>query len=331
MIFDTAIITPAYALIGAGVFCTTGIALFLFLKFKPNSFLVPKHRNIYFAGIILALVVSVASFWQLSSSRMLIGFLLATIVIILIGRIDEKKNSSPGNQLGFQALIASIVIYFGWSIPHITNIFYGGVLILGPIGALLAFVWILACMNAVNFLDGTDGLAPAVIAIACLALAGISLLPATQDSTTFILAIIGFSAIMAFFLFNAPPARIYLGTTGSWFLGLFIALVAMIGGGKIVTTLIVLALPILDVLFVVVYRIISKKPIWRGDTISHIHHRLTRAGVGKWNIVLFVSAFTSILAIISVIATTQIKILAFCIVAVMFFITSARMMKHRTL
>ncbi|MCE9643461.1 MAG: undecaprenyl/decaprenyl-phosphate alpha-N-acetylglucosaminyl 1-phosphate transferase [Candidatus Andersenbacteria bacterium] len=332
MIFDTTIVTPGHAVLGGVLFCITNLALFLFIRSRIKSFSVYGMRGTYYAGWVLATVVSVAAVFQLTSFRMAIGLLIAAACIIAFGTIDEKKNLPAWEQLAMQAFIVCIVMYFGWRIPYVTNIFHGGIVFLGVVlGSVFTFLWVLACMNAVNFLDGTDGLAPAVTAIACIALAGISLLPATQDAQTFVLAIIGFAGIAGFFVWNAPPARVYLGTTGSWFIGLYVALVAMIGGGKISTTLIVLAIPMLDALFVVAYRTYMRKFPWTGDTVSHLHHRLSRAGLGKWSIVFYCSAGTVILGYIGVVASTNTKIIAFGIIALLFFIASARMMKRVSL
>lgn len=337
MTFDTAIITPGHALLGAILFCITNLLLFLFLRHTPKKFFVPGSDNTYYAGWILVLVISIAACFELAYSSMAFGLAAASICVIFFGRIDENKNLSAWAQLFLQAVIALIVVYAGWSIPYITNIFHTGIFFLNDHliwgvapGALVAFVWIIACMNAVNFLDGTDGLASGVTGIACIALAGISLLSATQDVRTFELAIIGFSSIAGFFIWNAPPARIYLGTTGSWFLGLYIALLAIIGGGKISTTLIVLALPILDALFVLCYRAFSGIAPWKRDTVSHLHHRLAHAGLSKWNIVFVVSVCTFALGSVGVFASTEIKIVVFIVVALLFFTLSSRMMKGRT-
>lgn len=338
MTFDTAIVTPWHAMLGAILFCVTNLLLFLFLRHVPKKFFVPRSNNTYYAGWILAFVIPVAALFQLAFSSMALGLAVAAMCVIVFGRIDEKKNLSAPTQLVLQAVIALVVAYAGWSIPYVTNIFHSGIFFLNnhviwgvAPGALLAFVWIIACMNAVNFLDGTDGLAACVTGIACIALAGISLLSATQDVRTFELAIIGFSSIAGFFIWNAPPARVYLGTTGSWFLGLYIALLAIIGGGKISTTLIVLALPILDALFVVCYRMLRGIAPWRSDTVSHLHHRLSRAGLSKWGIVFVVSLCTFALGGVGVFASTEVKIIVFFVVALLFFTASARMMKGKVL
>ena len=133
---------------------------------------------------------------------------------------------------------------------------------------------------------------------------------------------------LAFFLWNAPPARVYLGTSGSWFLGLFIGMTAMLGGGKIATAFIVLAIPVLDGLFVVLYRLATKKNPTKGDTTSHIHHRLQTAGVSPWGILIILGGITALLGVVAVIAPTQIKIIVLVLFACVFFASRAITMKR---
>ncbi len=298
------------------------------IKKRPVSWRVHSTgKPIYFAGWLLALVVMVPSCIALGNIRLAIGLVGATLMIVAIGRLDEDKSISVSRQLFWQSTIALWAVYFGWAIPHISNPFGTGVIVIG-MGGVAAFVWLLICMNAMNFLDGTDGLATLVGIIAFIALAGISLLPATQDPTTLVLSLIAIGALLAFFLWNAPKARVYLGTSGSWFLGLFLGMTAIIGGGKIATALIVLALPVLDALFVVLYRMRIRKNPTKGDTTSHIHHRLLSAKVSPWGILLIIGAVTAALGAVAVAAPTNAKIIVLVVFACVFFFSRALTMRR---
>lgn len=327
MIIDPSLVTAWHALLVLAVMGATATAIALLLIYRPQSFeIVP---GVYAAGGILAMIAGGAAAWFLRSSLLGLGVAFVTLLILIVGRIDERKRLSWKWQLLAQCGIALVAVLTGFTIPYVTHPLHDGVIMLGQAGAIIAFVWIIACMNAMNFFDGTDGVAPSVGAIACLALAAISLLPATQDARTFTLALIGFSVCAAFFFWNAPPAKVYLGTTGSWFVGAYIALVAMLGGGKIATALIVLALPILDACFVILHRIYSKQVPWRGDTVRHIHNRLFSYGLSPWAMVILIAIITAVLACVSVIASTISKLIVFCVLAVVFFSLSSRMMKGR--
>lgn len=211
------------------------------------------------------------------------GLVAAGVIIAAVGTLDERHRLSPGQQLVGQLLAASMLVAAGWTIPYVTNPLGPGVLMLGSWGGLLAMVWLIGLMNAVNWLDGVDGLAGGVGLIVFLALAAVSLLPAFADGLAFRLSIIGAGVTLAFLLGNWPPARIYLGTTGAWWLGLFLGVVAMAGRGKITATALVLAWPLIDAAAVVMGRLRSGVPIWQGDK-QHFHHRLLAAGLSPGRI-----------------------------------------------
>ena len=173
-------------------------------------------------------------------------------------------------------------------------------------------------MNAVNWIDGVDGLAASIVLIACLALIAISLLPATQDMETLGLSLIAAAALLAFLIWNISPAKAYLGTIGSWFIGLYIALAAIHGGGKIVTTALVLALPTLDAIFVVATRLIHKQKPWQGDTQNHLHHRLLSIGIPPSHITAAAVVVTITLAAAAVLLPTSGKIVALAAVTIGF-------------
>ncbi len=328
MMFDLSIVSPWHLALLLGVFIAMYVLLQALVKMRPVSWRVHSTgKPIYFAGWLLALFIMIPSAVMLHSMSLALGLIGATLMIILIGRLDEDRSISVPRQLFWQALIAGWAVYFGWTIPYISNPVGSGIIVVS-MGGIAAFFWLLLCMNAMNFLDGTDGLAALVGIIAFIALAGISLLPATQDPITLILSLIAVGALLAFFLWNAPSARVYLGTSGSWFLGLFLGMTAIIGGGKIATALIVLALPVLDALFVVLYRIFVKKNPTKGDRTSHIHHRLLSANVSPWGILLLVGGMTLVLGTVGVIAPTHSKLIVLLTFGIIFFLGRALTMKR---
>ncbi|HLD09282.1 MAG TPA: hypothetical protein VJB68_04490, partial [Methylophilaceae bacterium] len=208
------------------MFIVTHVVLHMLVTKKPISWRVhATGKPIYYAGWILALLIAAPSMFVLGSVNLAVGLVGAVAIIIIIGRLDEERHLSAGRQLFWQMAIAAWAVWWGWSILHLTNPFAEGVIILpAMVGSIAAFIWFIIVMNSMNFLDGTDGLASLIALIACVAMVGVSLLPATQDSTTLILALITAGSLGAFFLWNAPPARIYLGASGSWFIGLMLGM-----------------------------------------------------------------------------------------------------------
>lgn len=329
MIFDLTIIQPWHLGVMLMMFIVTYTVLHALIARKPVSWRVyATGKPMYYAGWILALLITIPSILILGSTNLAIGFIGAVAMIIVIGRLDEESRLSAHRQLFWQMVIAAWAVWWGWNIVHVTNLFAAGVIVLPAIlGSIAAFVWFIVVMNAMNFLDGTDGLATLIALITCIAMVGVSLLPATQDTTTLLLALITAGALGAFFVWNAPPARIYLGTSGSWFLGLMLGMIAIVGGGKIATALIVLALPLIDALFVVIHRIISGRAPWRGDAKRHLHHRLADAGASRWGILALTGILTAFLGYIGVVASTYIKIIVLAGALVVFFVTRFRTMR----
>lgn len=342
--FDLTPLTEYHFIIFLAVFLFLYLAVWAIVYiFRPESHRVPetnvpnaKHL-VYYVGAYVVAVISVASAVVLIDElSLLMGLITGAILILLIGSTDEKHGLSPMRQLVWQVLIAATVVYFGFAIPHVSNPFSGGIIDLSlwsvgdwifP-GSILAILWLIFVMNAFNWLDGLDGLAGSVSFMVFLTLAAISLLPQTQDSNTLSLALIGAAAMLAFLIWNFAPARAYLGTTGSWFIGLYLGVVAIIGGGKMATALLVLAIPALDAIFVIVQRLLDGKAPWRGDKTRHLHYRLLDYGLSPRTISLLAGAVTAALGATAVFMQTTQKIGLLFLVAVGMFILSTALYRR---
>lgn len=300
---DWSLIKPLPLVLLLGSFTITWIGLARVQK---------KSGAVSHGGWFLIIVTLVASLFVVPQWRLLIGLLGSGLLIGIIGWWDEVHRLAASKQLLGQLLIALIAVSGGWMIPHITSPFGYGLLVLGPwLGSLIGIMWILLVMNAINWLDGVDGLAGSVSLVVFGTLAGISLLPATRDSLTFALALIGLGMTAGFLLWNWYPARVYLGTVGSWWMGFYISLVAMVGGGKIATTILVLAWPVIDLLLVIAQRLISGRRPWQGDHERHLHYRLQAWGLTPPQICGVAASISVLLGIAAVRLQTYQKIWAF--------------------
>lgn len=300
----------------------------------PNRAALAARPGVRYAGGVLAAAVAAATSlavpWPLAA-----GLACAVVLLIIIGRWDEKTPLSPLTQLAGQGIIAAVVVGAGWSIAYISHPWSEGVINLtwiqaGPFtlpAAAITIVWLVLLMNAMNWLDGTDGLAPGVAAAGFAMLAAVSLLPQIQSSTMLALAAIGTAAALAFTIGNWPPARIFLGTSGSWFLGLYLGLVGLTGGGKIVTTAVILAWPVLDVAAVILQRLQHSQPPWRGDRQTHVHYRLLAAGTPPSRIALLAIGVTLVAGIAALALSTVAKIVVLLVAASL--ICLASLQRHR--
>ncbi len=316
---DFTLLTTARLLLFALSFVAVFGLFSLLLTFYPRLLRAHHSKPVYFGGVLLIGAMTVLAYFTIEDPTARIGLLAAAFLILLVGIVDEQQRLSARTQFIWQLVIAVVAGSWGWSISEISNPWHEGVISLawGHLGlfvlpgGLLAVLWLVFLMNAINWLDGVDGLAGGVGVMTFLALAAVSLLPSIQDAHSLQLALIGAGAALGFLLWNFSPAKIYLGTSGSWFLGLFIGMVAMLGGGKIVTTLLVLALPVIDVALVLLSRLWAGKSLWQGEQARHLHYRLLAARLSPRLITVGAMLVTAALGVAAITLQTQQKMAAF--------------------
>lgn len=280
------------------------------------------------AGIFVGFALSVLIFSD--HSKGILGILLGSLILVIVGSIDDKYELSALHKLLWQFVAAGILIVFGVGIENITSPF-GGILDLSSISIpfylfgyhhinlfadLFTLLWVVGIINVMNFLDGVDGLAGSVSFVGCLIIFSLSLLPHISQPEIALLAICLAGSLLAFLNSNFPPARIFMGDGGSMLLGYILASLAILSSGKIATTALVLGVPILDLLMVVFYRtFILKTPFWKADR-SHIHHRLLDIGIPAHIVVLIIAGICAVFGWTALFLGTWEKVLAFGILGI---------------
>ena len=235
-------------------------------------------------GLALFLGIFVPSLAFLHLGRETRGLLLGAAVAVTVGAIDDFRGLRWFEKLGGQLVAAAIPTGFGIWVDRFTFPFVGIHSLPGWVGVPLTIAWIVAIMNMVNFLDGLDGLAAGVTAIAGLTFAVIALSLEKPDAA--ILSAIVFGACVGFLRHNFYPARIFMGDSGALLLGFVLAAVSVQGLLKTAATvalffpLLVLAVPIVDTTFVVLRRIKHGERVFEGDQ-AHLHHRFLRRGFSQ--------------------------------------------------
>ena len=256
--------------------------------------------------------------WRIDKN--LFGVSSGILVLLIVGIWDDIKGIKAGYKLIFHFLAALIVVYFGVNIWWIRNPFSNLDVLLGNWTYLVVPVWIVLLINVTNWLDGADGLATGVGFIASVVLFFLSVSPTVNQSSTGLLAIVLSGALLGFLVHNFNPAKIFLGDSGSMFIGFMLAIFAIISGGKLATAALVMGLPILDALWVIARRIISGESPWKADRL-HLHHRFLDAGFTQRQTVFSLYGISAIFGIIALSAKTQQKMfLAFWLIVVMFAI-----------
>ncbi|MFA7653505.1 MAG: MraY family glycosyltransferase [Candidatus Magasanikbacteria bacterium] len=215
------------------------------------------------------------------------------LVLIIIGALDDKYKLSYKWRLPISALVVLLVIIGGVGIDKVTNPF-GGVWYLdfvriGPIAIIadtIVFLWILGMMYTTKILDGLDGLTSGISGIAALMIFFIANGERWHQSDVALVGLVLAGAILGFLLFNFYPAKIFLGEGGSLWLGFMLGVLSVISGGKFATALLVMAVPILDLAWVIFTRARHGTPISKGDR-QHLHFRLVDSGFSQRWAVLF--------------------------------------------
>jgi UDP-GlcNAc:undecaprenyl-phosphate GlcNAc-1-phosphate transferase len=220
-----------------------------------------------------------------------------------VGLWDDFCELSWKIQLFFQIFCASLVFFFGVRIYYLTNPFLGEIIKLDKgVGIFLAFflalIWIVLLMNALNWLDGLDGLSGGITLIGVLTIFFLSLKEEVNQPPVAIITMILAGSILAFLIFNFNPAKIMAGTAGSMFMGFSLAVLAIFSGTKIATTLLILAIPVLDFLWVVWERKRSGKSIFLPDN-NHLHYKLLSLGWSQRKINISLYLITAVIAAIS--------------------------------
>jgi UDP-GlcNAc:undecaprenyl-phosphate/decaprenyl-phosphate GlcNAc-1-phosphate transferase len=258
---------------------------------------VPVGGGLAFAvtAIIFQIVLS---FYFIDYTTRLFGLIISGTLIMILGLLDDKKKFTAKYKLLFQILIVVFIYFTGFKIEILTNPF-GDPINLGLLSFPITMIWFLLIINAFNLIDGMDGLATGISIIAALVLFAVALKHSNILVAALSLILIG--SCSAFLRFNFYPARIFMGDTGSMFLGLNLAAVSVIGIGDfkgitamtLIIPIIVLIIPIADTLLTILRRIKGRKHIFQADK-EHLHHKMMNLGFSQKNIAL-ISYFITLL------------------------------------
>lgn len=250
-----------------------------------------------------AFVVTVLATWPLVEGRTkeeavkLAGVLAGSTIVTLMGAWDDKRELGAIPQLIVQLLAASIAVASGIVIDRVNNPFgttlHDSLIYFPPpLAMALTVVWIVGVINTINFIDGIDGLAAGVTGVAAIVLASHSLQLGQYTIAVLPLALAGAAA--GFLPHNFYPSKITMGTSGSVVLGYVIGTLSIIGGTKAATTLLVLAVPIIDAGWIIVSRVVSGSSPFVGDR-RHLHYRLLDLGLSQRQIVLIIYLLCAVL------------------------------------
>lgn len=258
-------------------------------------------------AIFIGFLISVLIFLKLGDRPELAGILLGAVIIVVLGVLDDIMALPALPKFLVQIVAAVIVVLYGCRIDH----FLGWTL---PdwLSYPVSVIWIVAITNAINFIDGLDGLAAGVSAISAGTMLVVALLlvpePTAMVSAILLAALVG--ACVGFIPYNFNPATIFMGDTGSTFLGFMLASISIFGLFKTYAVIsfavpfLVLGLPIFDICFAVIRRLAHGQSPMHADR-GHVHHRLIDMGFSQKQAVAISYLLSAILGLSAVVLTDR--------------------------
>lgn len=274
-----------------------------------------------FLGFIIAVLLFVDIDLQLQ------GILLGCVIIVATGAVDDLVSLHPVVKLVLQILSAVVAVLHGVRIEVLMNpFFWTGTeyLFLGAVSIPVTILWIVLITNAVNLIDGLDGLAVGISSISSVTMLIIALTVSDINVAMVLAALMG--ACIGFMPYNMNPAKIFMGDTGALLLGYLLSTVSVLGLFKFYAVvsfavpLLAIAVPLMDTIFAIVRRILKGQSPFQADR-GHFHHRLIDMGLSQKQAVFILYSISAVLGLAAVVIATSgafkalLLILGFCLCA----------------
>ncbi len=269
---------------------------------KPDARKVHKKLMPRLGGLAIFISFLVGFILFFPDSKYALPVIFGAGIIILTGVLDDLIQLSPKLKLSGQLLAALIVVLGGVRVEFI-NLPFGGEIQFGLLSIPITIIWIIAITNAINLIDGLDGLAAGVSAIALLTISGMAITMGNIFVVFMGLMMLG--STLGFLIYNFYPAKLFMGDTGSLFLGFMIGVLSLLGFKNVtlfsfIIPVIILGVPISDTIFAIVRRTIQRKPLSAPDK-SHLHHCLINLGYTHPETVLMIYAMSALFSLAAVI------------------------------
>jgi len=244
-----------------------------------------------------------------------LGFFAGACFLMLGGFLDDKYNLAPGKQIIFPILAILAIIIAGVEIEKITNpiggfFYFNKAFLFISLSDIFIFLWLLGMMYTTKILDGLDGLVSGVVMIGAVVIFIFTMTSKYYQPDIGLAALVLAGACLGFLVFNWHPAKIFLGEGGSLLLGFILGVLAIISGGKVAIALLVIGIPIIDLAWTILRRLIDKKNPFSFADRKHLHFRFLDLGFSVRQTVLIFYAFAVIFGLIALLLQSRGKILA---------------------
>ena len=313
-------ITLLLALAVALVLCLAATPLVKWFAEKVGAIDVPKdNRRMHSTpiprlgglAIFIGFVISVVIFADIGFATQ--GILLGSVIIVIVGVVDDIVPLKPWQKFSAQVVAALVAVLHGVVIDFISNPLpleaSPYLLHLGIFAIPITILWIVGITNAVNLIDGLDGLAVGVSTIASFTMLAVALFVAADTNVAIILAALA-GACIGFLPYNLNPAKIFMGDTGALFLGFLLSALSIEGLFKFYAIIsfavpfMALALPIFDTTFAIFRRIAKGQSPMQPDR-GHLHHRLLDLGFSHKQVVFIIYLVSGALGMLAVVITSS--------------------------
>lgn len=263
------------------------------------------HQKVmpYLGGVAIAIGFFAGYLFLYPKLQFMPAFIIGVLLILITGIVDDKYSLSPKYKLLIQIIAAVIVVSSGITVNFI-RVPYLGQIDFGFWAYPLTILWIVGITNAINLIDGLDGLAAGVSSIALGATLIMGII--NGQAVAIGLCVILLGGTIGFLFFNIHPAKIFMGDAGSMFIGYTLAVISILGLFKsltffsVVIPIIVLAVPIFDTSFAIIRRIAKGQKISTPDRM-HLHHCLMRMGFSHRTTVFIIYGISAIFGIAAII------------------------------
>ena len=275
----------------------------------------PRMGGIAIVCGFLLTVLMLSSFINELEMKKIFGLIIGSVIIAVLGAVDDVKNLSAKFKLFVQIIAALVVVFSGVRINFVVWPF---TMIFEALSIPFTLVWIIGVTNAVNLIDGLDGLAAGVSSIAALSIMVLCILTGSETAVVLMAALAG--ACIGFLPRNFNPAEIFMGDTGATFIGFVLSVTSIIGLFKgynilaLVVSIFCLGLPIFDTLFAMGRRAINHKPIMQADR-GHLHHRLIDKGYSQKQAVVTLYVLSAVCGLLAIaISARDIRVFAIVLI-----------------
>lgn len=277
----------------------------------------PKMGGI---GIFLGFLLGYMLFGE--TSVQMNSILIGGFLIILVGLIDDMTELKPLVKFIGQLASACVIVFYGQFLLNDVSAF-GIYLHFGVLAYPITIFFILGCINCINLIDGLDGLSSGISSIYFLTV-GIIAVMQGKFGLDFVLSFVMLGSTLGFLVHNFHPASIFVGDSGSMFMGFIISVIALLGFKNVTMTsliipLLLIAIPILDTLFAIVRRLLKGESPSKADKF-HIHHQLLNRNFSQTATVLIIYLIDLLFAFASILYVLQDRKLGYIIYGILTFI-----------